>query len=102
MPEDTDVCRKFMKEVAPFVGKFSKRMFVLLDYSVDDEAFVIKISYSKDNSEHLIQEFVCDMIDELKKSELSKHCWATHHILCEEVEIDEYSQPAVKLLVVRE
>ena len=56
-----------MKEVAPFVGKFSKRMFVLLDYSVDDESFVIKIFYSKGNFEHLIQEFVCEMIDELKK-----------------------------------
>ena len=91
-----------MKEVAPFVGKFSKRMFVLLDYSVDDESFVIKISYSKGNFEHLIQEFVCEMIDELKKSELYKHCWANHCVLCEEVEIDEYSQPAVKILVVRE
>ena len=53
-----------MKEVAPFAGKFSKRMFVLLDYSVDDESFVIKIFYSKGNFEHLIQEFVCEMIDE--------------------------------------
>ena len=55
-----------MKEVAPFVCKFSKRMFVLLDYSVDDEAFVIKISYNKDKFEHLIQEFICEMIAKLK------------------------------------
>ena len=102
MPEDIDVCHKIMKEVAPFVGKFSKRMFLLLDYYVNDEAFIIKISYSKDNFEHLIQEFVCEMIDELKQSELSKHCWATHRVLSEKVEIDEYSQPAFKLLVVRE
>ena len=100
MSEDIDVCHKFMKDVAPFVGRFSKRMFVLLDYSVDDEAFVIKISYNKDNFEYLIQKFVCEMTDELKKSELSKHCWATHRVLCEEVENDEYFQLAVKLLVV--
>ena len=91
-----------MKEVAPFVCKFSKRMFVLLDYSVDDEAFVIKISYNKDKFERLIQEFICEMIAKLKKSELSKHCWATHRVLCEEVETDDFLQPAAKLLVVKE
>ena len=43
MSEDIDVYHKFMKEVAPFVGKFSKRM---LGYSVNDESIVFKISYS--------------------------------------------------------
>ena len=28
MCEDIDVCHKFMKEVAPYVGKFSKRGFL--------------------------------------------------------------------------
>ena len=102
MSEDINVCHKFVKEVAPFFGKFSKRMFVLLDYSVNDEASAIKISYSKDNFEHVMQQFVCEMIDELKKSELSRYCWATHRVLYEEVENDEYSQPAIKLLVVRD
>ena len=47
-----------MKEVAQYVGKFSKRKFVLIDYSVNDEVFQIKVSYCKDQFEHLIQEFV--------------------------------------------
>ena len=41
------------------------------------------------------------MTDELKKSEFSKHCWVTYRVLGEEVENDEYSQLAVKLLGVR-
>ena len=40
------------------------------------------------------------MIEELKKSELYKHCWATHRVLCEEIETpDEYFLHAVKILV---
>ena len=45
MCEDTDVCHKFMKEVAPHVGKFSKRKFDSIGYSVNDEVFVIKVSH---------------------------------------------------------
>ena len=87
MCEDIDVCHKFMKEVAPYVGKFSKRGFVSVDYSVNDEVFEIKVSYCKDQFEHLIQELVQEMIEELKKSKLFKHCWAVHCILCEEIEM---------------
>ena len=74
MCEDIDVCHKFMKEVAPQVSKFSKRRFVLIGYSVNDEVFEIKVSYCKDQFEHLKQEFVQEMIEELKKSDLYKHC----------------------------
>ena len=74
MCEEVDVCHKFMKEVAPYVGKFSKRRFVLIDYSVNDEMFEIKVSYCKDQFEHLIQEFVQKIIEKLKKSKLSKYC----------------------------
>ena len=92
-----------MKEVAPYVGKFSKRRFVSIDYSVNNEEFVIKVSYCKDQFEHLIQEFFKEMIEELKKSELSRHCWAAYHVLCEEIETpDKYFLHAVTILVQRE
>ena len=84
-------------------GKFSKRRFASVDYSIDDEVFVIKVSSCKDQFEHLIQEFVQEIIEELKKSELSRHCWANHCVLCEEIETpDEYFLHAVKILVQRE
>ena len=99
MSEDINVCHKFMKEVAPYVGKFSKSRFVLIVYSVNDEVFQIKVSYCK----HLIQEFVHEMIEELKKSNSFKHCWAVHRILFEETETpDEYFLHAVKISVKRE
>ena len=103
MYEDIDVCHKFMKEVAPHISKFSKRRFVSIVYSVNDELFVIKVSFCKDQFEHLKHEFVQEMIEELKKSELYKNCWATHYFLCEEIETpDEYFLHAVKILVERE
>ena len=40
-----DVCQDFMKEVA---------RSVILDHSVDNEEFVVKIFFEKDQLEHLI------------------------------------------------
>ena len=103
MCEGIDVCHRFMKEVAPWVSIFSKRKFVLIDKSVNDEVFEIKFSYCKDQFNQLIQEFVQEIIEELKKSKLFKHCWAVHCILCEEIETpDEYFLHAVKVSVQRE
>lgn len=59
-----------MSEVVPFIGPFSQRRFVLVDYSVSDEEFVIKVNCEKDKFEHLIQEFVCDIIMEAQRSTL--------------------------------
>ena len=57
-----------MSEVVPFIGPFSQRRFVV--YSVSDEEFVIKVNCEKDKFEHLIQEFVCDIIMEAQRSTL--------------------------------
>ena len=81
MCEDIDVCHKLMKEVVPYVGKFSKR-FVSIDYSVNDEVFMIKVFYCKDQFEHLIQEFGQEIIEELKKSELKKKLKRLMIIFC--------------------
>ena len=92
-----------MKELAPHIGRFRKRRFVSIGYSVNDEVFLIKVSYCQDQFKHLKQEFVQQMIEELKKSELYKDCWATHRVLCEEIETaDEYFLHAAKILVERE
>ena len=56
--EDLDVCPNFMSEVVPFIGPFCQRRFVLVNYSVSDEEFVIKVNYEKDKFEHLINEFM--------------------------------------------
>ena len=57
-----------MKELAPHIGKFRKRRFVSIGYSVNDEVFLIKVSYCQDQFKHLKQEFVQQMIEELKKN----------------------------------
>ena len=52
-----DVCQDFMKEVARSVSSisFSRRSrFVILDHSADNEEFVVKIFFEKDQLEHLI------------------------------------------------
>ena len=82
--------------------RFSKRRFVSIDYSVNHEMFEIKVSYCKDQFEHLIQEFVQEMIEKLKKSKLTKYCWAVHCILCEEIEMpDQYFLHPVTISVQR-
>ena len=75
-----------MSEVIPFVGFFSQRRFVLVDHSVSDEEFVIKVNYEKDNLQHLIQEFVCDIIKEAQRSKLYKYNWAVHRPLFDAIE----------------
>ena len=56
-----------MTKVVPFIGPFSQRRFVIVDYFVCDEEFVIKVNYDKDQFEYLIQEYVCEILEELKK-----------------------------------
>ena len=83
--------------------RFRKRRFISIDYYVNDEMFEIKVSYCKDQFEHLIQEFVQEMIEKLKKSKLSKYCWAVHCILCEAIETpDKYFLHPVTISVQRE
>ena len=87
--ENLDVCCKFMTEIVPFIGPFSQRRFVCVDYSVCDEEFVIKVDYDKDQCEHLIQEYVCKIPEELKISKLYRHSWAIHRPLCENIEVPD-------------
>ena len=54
-----------MTKVVAFICPFSQRSFAVVDYSACDEAFVIKVNYDKDQFEHLIQEYVCKMFEEL-------------------------------------
>ena len=56
-----------------------------MDCSVCDEEFVIKVDYDKDQFEHLIQEYVCKILEELKNSELHRYNWAVHRALCENI-----------------
>ena len=54
MCEEIDSCRRFMKEVVPFISPFSEIRFVANDYSVSHEVFVITLFYDKDKFEHFI------------------------------------------------
>ena len=76
MCEDLNVCHKFMTEVVPFIGLFSQRRLFIVDYSVCDEEFVIKVNYDKDQFEHSIHEYVCKILEDLKKSNLHRYCRA--------------------------
>ena len=41
---------------------------MILDHSVDNEEFVLKIYYDKDQFEHLIDQYVNDLLAELKNN----------------------------------
>ena len=55
MCEEIDSCRRFMKEVVPFISPFSEIRFVANDYSVSHEVFVITLFYDKDKFEQFIR-----------------------------------------------
>ena len=81
---------------------FSQRSrFVILDHSVSDEEFVMKIFYHRDEYGHLIDEYVNEMIHEIKGSkELNDARWNNQVVLVEEIEYSsEYSYPAYYLIV---
>lgn len=69
-----DVCHDLMREVALSISSssFSRRSsFVILDHSVDNEEFVVKIYFDKEQFEHLIDQYVKEMLDELKQNKNS-------------------------------
>ena len=68
--------------------KLSLSLFSLVkDYSFCGEEFVIRVNYDKIQFEHLKQEHIRKILEELKKSKLYRYCWAVHRPLCEDVEV---------------
>ena len=66
-----DGCNDFVREAATFVCEisFSRRSrFVILDHSVDSEEFALKIYYDKEQFDHLIDQYVNEMLSTLKNS----------------------------------
>lgn len=64
--EDLDVCHKFFLKLS--LASFIQKRFVCVDHSVCDEEFVITINYDKNQFGHLIHEYVCEFLKEIKKS----------------------------------
>ena len=99
-----NVCHDFMNEVAPSIGGifFSRRSrFLILDHSVDNKEFVLKIYYDKEQCEHLINEYVKEMLYELKNSKkLHDAGWDVHNIITDRFEVTrDYFNDAVYLKV---
>ena len=92
-----------MTKVVPFIGPFSQRRFVIVDYFVCDEEFFIKVNYDKDQFEYLIKEYVCEILEELKKSKSHRYCWVVHSPLCEDMQVpDNYFLQSVVITIQRE
>ena len=71
---------RFVSNVVPFILSIEQKKFVLVEYSVSPEEFVISVNYDKSLFEHKINEFVCDIIKEAQKSDLDRHHWAGQFI----------------------
>ena len=94
----------FIKEVAPSIGSSSfsiRNRFVILDHSVDNEEFVLKIYYDKDQFEHLIDQYVNELLAELKNNKkLYDAGWNVHSIIIDTFEgACDYFNDAVYLIV---
>lgn len=87
--EGLDVCHKFMSETVTFIGPSSRRRFFSVSYFVCDEEFVIKVDYDKDRFEHLIQEYACKILEELRNNKFHRYIWAVHRPLCENIRVSD-------------
>ena len=74
---------------------------MILDHSVDNEEFVLKIYYDQDQFEHLIDQYVNDLLAELKNNKkLYDAGWDVHNIIIDRFEgACDYFNDAVYLIV---
>ena len=92
----------FMNNRAPFCSKISlhQRRFVILDHSVCDFEFTIKINYDKKEFGHLIDHYGMEMIKTINENkELYDAGWDNSDVLVEETEVSEYFGYCVFLTV---
>ena len=91
-----------MKNYAPFASSisFSQRRFVILNHSVKNIEFIVKINYDKDEFGHLITQFVGEMIRSIKENkELNDADWDNSTVFVDEQEVSEYFGYCVFLTV---
>ena len=74
---------------------------MILDHSVDNEEFVLKIYHDKEQFEHLINEYVKETLCELKNSKkLYDAGWDIHNIITNRFEVAcDYFNNALYLIV---
>ena len=92
----------FMENYAPFASKisFHQRRFVILDYSINDTEFTVKINYDKEEFDHLIFQYVSEMTKAIKENKgLNDAGWDSSTVLTEEHEVSEYFRCCVFLSV---
>ena len=99
-----DACNNFLQEVAPFVSEisFSRRSrFVTLDHSVDSEEFALKIYYDKEQFDHLIDQYVNEMLSTLKNSKkLYDAGWDIHNFIVDRFNVAcDYFGDVIYLIV---
>ena len=90
----------FLKNYAPFALpiSFSRRRFVILDHSMKDIEFIVKINYDKDEFGHLITQFVG--VRSIKENkELNDAGWDNSTVFVDEQEVSEYFGYCVFLTV---
>ena len=81
MSKKIEVCHEFTNKLPHFLSR-NDRSF--LSYIVDTEKFSVKIFYEKKRFDN-IDVYVDEFLEELKKSNLSKHGWLTEDCLIAEI-----------------
>ena len=83
----------FLKNYAPFCSKmsFNQRRFAILDHSVHDFEFTVKINYDKEEFGHLVYQYVSEMIKASKENkELNDAGWDNSTVFVDETKVSEY------------
>lgn len=83
----------FMKNYTPFCSEisFHQRKFVILSHSIKDTEFTVKIDYGKEEFDHLIHQYVSDMIKVIRENQiLRKSGWMNDTVFVNETDTSDY------------
>ena len=99
-----DDCNDFVRELVPFISEisFSRRSrFLIIDHSVGNEEFVLKLYYDRVQFCHLIDQYVSELLAALRESKkLYDAGWDIHNVIIDRFEVAcEYFNDAVYLIV---
>lgn len=92
-----------MKNYAPFCSEisFHQRRFIIFSHSIKDTEFTVKIDYGKEEFDHLIHQYVSDMINVIRENQiLRKSGWMNDTVFVNETDTSHYYGYCVFLTVI--
>ena len=82
--EGFDVCHKLVDEEVRYLLPIEKQEFIEISHVEGCNEFIIFVSYDKKNFGGEIKQFISDIIQKAKESDLYQYHWKVHRPIVEE------------------